>query len=74
MNGDIEALIGRYIHVDIDGEMNRIYFEESGAGIPLVCLHTAGADNRQWRHLLADDAFAKNFRLRHALARKIQSA
>ena len=63
MNGDIEPMVGRYVHVDIDGEMHRIYFEENGAGIPLVCLHTAGADARQWRHLLADEEFAKNFRI-----------
>jgi pimeloyl-ACP methyl ester carboxylesterase len=43
--------------------MHRIYFEESGAGIPLVCLHTAGSDGRQWRHLLTDEEFAKKFRI-----------
>ena len=63
MNGMIEPIVGRYVHVDIDGEMYRIYFEESGEGIPLVCLHTAGSDGRQWRHLLADKEFAKNFRI-----------
>ena len=63
MNGMIEPMVGRYVHVDIDGEMHRIYFEENGAGIPLVCLHTAGSDGRQWRHLLADEEFAKNFRI-----------
>ena len=57
MNSMIEPMIGRYVHVDIDGEMYRIYFEENGAGVPLVCLHTAGSDGRQWRHLLADEAF-----------------
>ena len=63
MNGMIEPIVGRYVHVDIDGEMHRIYFEENGAGIPLVCLHTAGSDGRQWRHLLADEVFAKHFRI-----------
>jgi hypothetical protein len=33
---------------------HRLYFEEAGYGIPLVCLHMAGADGRQFRHLLAD--------------------
>ena len=46
MSGLIEPMVGRYVHVGIDGEMHRIYFEESGAGIPLVCLHTAGSDGR----------------------------
>jgi pimeloyl-ACP methyl ester carboxylesterase len=63
MSGYLEPIIGRYVHVEIDGETHRIYFEENGAGIPLVCLHTAGSDGRQWRHLLIDEAFAKNFRI-----------
>ncbi|WP_441251843.1 alpha/beta fold hydrolase [Tardiphaga sp. 71_E8_N1_1] len=63
MTGYIEPMVGRYVHVDIDGTMHRIYFEEAGQGIPLVCLHTAGSDNRQWRHLLADEVFPKQFRI-----------
>jgi pimeloyl-ACP methyl ester carboxylesterase len=63
MSGAIEPIVGRYVHVGIGGESYRIYFEENGAGIPLVCLHTAGSDGRQWRHLLADEEFAKTFRI-----------
>jgi pimeloyl-ACP methyl ester carboxylesterase len=63
VNGEIEPMIGRYVHVEIGGEIHRIYFEENGAGIPLVCLHTAGSDARQWVHLLADTEFAKSFRI-----------
>lgn len=63
MTGMIEPIVGRYVHVEIDGVMNRVYFEEAGSGIPLVCLHTAGSDGRQWRHLLADAEFAKTFRI-----------
>jgi pimeloyl-ACP methyl ester carboxylesterase len=63
MNGHIEPMVGRYVHVEIDGALNRIYFEEAGTGIPLVCLHTAGSDGRQWRHLLADAEFTKHFRI-----------
>jgi pimeloyl-ACP methyl ester carboxylesterase len=63
MTAKIEPIVGRYIHVEIEGESNRIYFEENGAGIPLVCLHTAGSDGRQWRHFLADEEFAKDFRI-----------
>jgi pimeloyl-ACP methyl ester carboxylesterase len=62
-HGSIEPITGRYVHVDIDGEINRIYFEEAGSGIPLVCLHTAGSDARQWRHLLTDAEFTKQFRI-----------
>jgi len=63
MTGYIEPMIGRYVHVEIDGTMHRIYFEEAGQGIPLVCLHTAGSDNRQWRYLLADEEFTKHYRI-----------
>ena len=63
MMGFIEPVVGRYVHVEIEGEVNRIYFEENGSGIPLVCLHTAGSDARQWRHLLADENFTRNFRI-----------
>src|SRR4051794_32893479 len=63
MTGLIEPIVGRYVHVTIDGAVNRIYFEENGTGIPLVCLHTAGSDARQWRHLLTDASFTRNFRI-----------
>lgn len=63
MTGFIEPVIGRYVHVEIENEVNRIYFEENGSGIPLVCLHTAGSDARQWRHLLADKNFTRHFRI-----------
>jgi pimeloyl-ACP methyl ester carboxylesterase len=63
MSAFIEPIVGRYVHVEIDGETNRIYFEENGQGIPLVCLHTAGSDARQWRHLLTDEEFTKHFRV-----------
>ena len=63
MNGTIEPMVGRYVHVDIGGEACRVYFEENGSGIPLVCLHTAGSDGRQWRHLLADQEVARHFRI-----------
>ncbi len=28
-----------------------------------MCLHTAGSDGRQWRYMLADEEFAKHFRI-----------
>ena len=42
MTSRIEPILGRYLHLDIFGRPHRIYFEEAGKGIPLVCLHTAG--------------------------------
>lgn len=58
-----EPIVGRYFTTDILGDPCRIYVEEAGQGIPLVCLHTAGADARQFRHLLCDEAVTKHFRV-----------
>lgn len=54
---------GRYIYLTIDGVEYRVYFEEHGEGIPLLLQHTAGADGRQWRHVLEDDAIALRYRM-----------
>ncbi|ALM82960.1 alpha/beta fold hydrolase [Bordetella sp. N] len=59
----IEPIVGRYLHMDVDGQPQRIYFEEAGQGIPLVCLHTAGADGRQYRHMLCDETVTSRFRV-----------
>jgi pimeloyl-ACP methyl ester carboxylesterase len=58
-----EPIVGRYIHVDIDGKRHRIFVEEAGQGVPLLCLHTAGADSRQYQHLLNDPDVTSRFRV-----------
>lgn len=59
----LDPIIGRYTTFEIAGERSRVYFEEAGSGIPLVCLHTAGADSRQFRHLLCDEAITRHYRV-----------
>jgi pimeloyl-ACP methyl ester carboxylesterase len=59
----IEPIVGRYTTVSILGEDCRIYFEEAGQGIPLLCLHTAGADTRQFRHMMCDEDITNIFRV-----------
>ncbi|WP_116599571.1 alpha/beta fold hydrolase [Primorskyibacter marinus] len=59
----IEPITGRYATVEIEGRAQRIYFEEAGSGRPVLCLHTAGADTRQWRHLMNDAAVTQDHRL-----------
>ena len=59
----VEPIIGRYVHVEIEGVAYRIHFEEAGAGIPLVCLHTAGAHSGQYRHLMCDPRMTDRFRV-----------
>ncbi len=58
-----EAITGKYVHVIVHGVDYRVYFEENGTGIPLVCQHTAGSDGRQWRHLLNDQDITSKFRV-----------
>ncbi len=59
----LEPMVGRYVTVPLGGLDCRVYFEEAGQGIPLVCLHTAGADGRQYRHLLCDEAVTQHYRV-----------
>jgi pimeloyl-ACP methyl ester carboxylesterase len=60
---DYEPITGRYFTMQVEGEPVRIYVEEAGAGTPLVCLHTAGADGRQFRHLMTDPAVTDHYRV-----------
>lgn len=60
MSAAFEAVVGRYLTVDINGVPNRIYVEQAGSGRPVFCLHTAGADTRQWRHILNDAELARD--------------
>ena len=63
MNAALEPIVGRYVHIDTGGKPCRVYFEEAGEGIPLVCLHTAGADSRQYRHMLCDADITSRYRV-----------
>jgi pimeloyl-ACP methyl ester carboxylesterase len=54
MSPRFEPVTGRYMHLDLFGRKHRIYVEEAGEGTPLLCLHTAGADGRQYRALMND--------------------
>jgi pimeloyl-ACP methyl ester carboxylesterase len=60
---EFEPIVGRYASVAIAGARHRIFIEEAGQGIPLLCLHTAGADSRQWRHVLSDASITGRFRV-----------
>lgn len=52
---DLSAVRGRYRRVrTAGGDSADIYVESAGEGPPLVCLHTAGADGRQFHPLMAD--------------------
>ncbi len=59
----IEAITGRYMQLQLWGASHRIYWEEAGEGIPLLCLHTAGSDGRQFRALMNDEEITSNYRV-----------
>ena len=59
-----DTAVGRYVYIKVDGVQYRIYFEEAGSGkIPMVLQHTAGADARQWRHVLEDPDYQRLYRM-----------
>ena len=63
MEIEFEPITGKYFKLDVAETSYRIYMEESGSGIPLLCLHTAGSDARQFRHILCDHDITSQFRV-----------
>ena len=63
MSVRFEPIIGRYMQLDLFGRKHRIYVEEAGEGTPLLCLHTAGADGRQYRALMNDERITSSRRV-----------
>lgn len=59
----VEPITGRYLHLELQGKTHRVYVEESGSGVPLLCLHTAGSDTRQYRAIQNDPEILKRFRV-----------
>ncbi|WP_052658967.1 alpha/beta fold hydrolase [Streptomyces sp. MNU77] len=59
---ETDTAVGRYTYVTADGQEARVYYETAGTGpIPLLLQATAGADGRQYRHLLADPRMQERF-------------
>jgi pimeloyl-ACP methyl ester carboxylesterase len=57
-------IVGKYVDLPADDQKTwRIYYEEAGSGTPLILLHTAGADSRQFHDLLCDVEVADNWRM-----------
>lgn len=63
MTTNFEPIIGRYLNVELLGKSHRIYVETAGEGIPLICLHTAGSDTRQYRAIQNDKAIISRFQV-----------
>jgi len=59
-----EGVVGRYHQVTgPSGIRIPIYTETAGHGRPLLCLHTAGADSRQYHGLMTDLALCESWKI-----------
>lgn len=63
MSAKHDNAVGRYVYLEVDGIEYRVFYEEAGSGIPLLCQHTAGCDGRQYRHLLEDPEITGSYRV-----------
>jgi len=52
---------GRYVTLEVDGMEYKVFYLQNGTGTPLVCQHTAGCHNHQWRGLLEDDEIVRKY-------------
>lgn len=60
---DIGQIVGRYGKMSVDDQSFEIYYEVAGQGIPLLFLHTAGADGRQYAAQMSDTELAERHRM-----------
>jgi len=54
-HGEREPVDAGYVWLEFEGDKYRTYYETAGDGdVPVVLLHTASADSRQYRHVMND--------------------
>ena len=59
----LSPVTGHYVDIEVKGDDLRVFFLENGQGQPLVCQHTAGCHNHQWRYLLEDPDITRDYRV-----------
>jgi pimeloyl-ACP methyl ester carboxylesterase len=59
----LSPVTGHYVNIEVQGDQLKVFFLENGSGQPLVCQHTAGCHNHQWRGLLEDEDITANHRV-----------
>jgi pimeloyl-ACP methyl ester carboxylesterase len=57
------AITATYVTIEHAGHDYRIFYEEAGSGIPMICLHTAGSDSRQYKYMLEDPELQADYRM-----------
>jgi pimeloyl-ACP methyl ester carboxylesterase len=60
---DLSQVVGGYRSIILDGQEHDVFCEEAGSGTPVLFLHTAGADGRQFLSQLSDVELASRFRM-----------
>ncbi|WP_016835852.1 alpha/beta fold hydrolase [Herbaspirillum lusitanum] len=58
---NVEQIQAGYRTVQIDDQPHHLYVERAGQGIPVLFLHTAGADGRQFLGQMADSGLAEAY-------------
>ncbi len=58
-----ETIQGRYVRTQMPEGECVLYYEEAGTGDPIIFLHTAGSDSRQYKHLLGNEALQKHWHM-----------
>jgi len=59
----IDPIVSRYVHLTVQGIEYRVFYEESGQGIPMICQHHGGGDGTTWRFLLNDQEITSKYRV-----------
>ncbi|GEL18308.1 alpha/beta fold hydrolase [Pseudonocardia asaccharolytica] len=59
----ISPVTGHYVDVDVADVTYQVFYLHNGTGIPLLCQHTAGCHNHQYRNLLRDPAVTERFQV-----------
>ncbi len=59
----LSPVTGHYVTIEVQGGEYKVFFLENGQGQPLVCQHTAGCQNDQWRDLLEDEEITSRYRV-----------
>ena len=59
----VPTVTGRYVPMTVGGVTYQIYSEAAGSGQDVLCMHTAGADGRQFHGLMADPRIVGDHRL-----------
>jgi pimeloyl-ACP methyl ester carboxylesterase len=59
----VPSVTGGYVPVTVRGVTYQIYYESAGTGRDVLCMHTAGADGRQFHGLMADTRITDGHRL-----------